>query len=74
MGKPTWTTKKADSYSIARVIADGLDTEDKIDVSDLQIIADRLADAFDFTGEERQKFIGKALSEPRGRSGQCCGG
>jgi hypothetical protein len=41
--------KKADAYSIARVIADDLDAEDEIDVSDLRMIAERLADAFDFT-------------------------
>jgi hypothetical protein len=33
-----------------------------IDVSDLHLIAERLADAFDFTEEERQKFIDEALS------------
>jgi hypothetical protein len=37
----TWSTKKADAYSIDRVIADA---EDETDVSDLHIIAERLAE------------------------------
>jgi hypothetical protein len=61
--KPSWTTKGADAYTIARIIADRFNWEqgNYFDTKALRFIAGCMADAFDFTDEEEEQFVAAAL-------------
>ncbi len=67
---PKWHKAKADAYTIARIIADQLDHEDGIDIGILNLVAEGLADAFEFTDEERDEFVGLAMVNHDGTEGE----
>jgi hypothetical protein len=64
--RPTWADKATTADNIANRISCGLDADLKMDVRDLQRIAEVVADAFDFTDKERDAFMASALKEQAG--------
>jgi hypothetical protein len=60
--RPAWLAKTATAYDIICIIRDGLNDDQQIEPSRLRIVAECMAGAFDFTGEEMGD------GEPRRRS------
>jgi hypothetical protein len=58
--EPSYANKTANAPAIATKIAELLD-EEQIDAADLKAVAVTLADAFDFTDEERELFAQQSI-------------
>jgi hypothetical protein len=56
------TRHQIDAYTLARAIADNLDHEENIGIDILFIMADVLADQFEFSDEERDSFVAEAMA------------
>ena len=61
MAKKNWGTKTTDAWKIAEIICSRLDDEDKMNLRDLRLVTKRMAEAFDFTDEQRKTFVASAL-------------
>jgi hypothetical protein len=59
--KAHWEDQTTTAYRITRVIADVLDHDAHLDVATLELVADAMAGAFEFTDEERAEFVQLAL-------------
>jgi len=60
--KPGWNTKTTTARRVAEIISSYLDDEDEMGLRDLRLVTKRMAQAFDFTDEEREAFVDAALA------------
>ena len=56
-----WGTRTTTAWRIAEIICSDLDDLDEMNIRDLRLVTKRIAEAFDFTDEERKTFVASAL-------------
>ena len=56
-----WGTRTTTAWRIAEIIRSDLDDLDEMNIRDLRRVTKRIAEAFDFTDEERKTFVAWAL-------------
>ena len=57
-----WGTRTTTAWRIAEIICD-LDDLDEMNIRDLRLVTKHIAEAFDFTDEERKTFVASALMD-----------